>query len=216
MIKADWTCFEFAKANHELNESYFQTNEHKKFPSYFKIKEALQWIISEEKDNSKLSMLDVGCGTGWQAEYFRLEGLFDKIEYTGSDISTHMCDFAKKNCSSGNFIVSDIIQEIPGIFDIVSEAALLELLDDWKKAVSNIIKCSNKWIIFHRLFFTEGETYVEQVVTYNNAADLRYHISLKELGSFLNSNGFSIVKEDVWITEPYKMGTFIAKRIRND
>lgn len=209
IIKADWTDFKLAEANNNLNKGYFKTGEYKNFPSYYKMKEALLWIIEQEQ--SKLTMLDIGCGTGWQAEYLRVENLLQSIDYVGSDISEHMVSFASQNCPDLSFITLDIISELAQPFDIVSESAVLELID-WEKALVNMILSSKKWIILHRMYFIDDKTFAEQVSTYNNIPDIRYHIGLNDLNNVLIPNGFSVVKKDVWHTGVYNMGTFICKR----
>lgn len=211
LIFADWTDLEFAKANNEMNKKYFETDEYKKYESFFKIKEALNYILSE-MPKLPLTMLDVGCGSGWQAEYLRREGFFNSINYTGLDISEHMCNFAKQNHPDLNFITENIVNGPLGSFDIVFEAAVLELIPEWQTALINIIKSSKKWVILHRLFFTENVTKIEQVVTYNEKPDIRFHIGLDELSEIFDKNNFHIVYNDIWSTNPYKMGYFIARK----
>lgn len=205
---ADWTSFEFAKANSDLNKSYFDRGIYNTFPSYFKLKEAISFILEKEQGN--LTLLDIGCGTGWQAEYLRREGLLERISYTGSDVSVHMCDLAKQNCPVANFMVSNIMTETLGPFDIVMEAGVIELFDDWAFFATNMMKCCKKWLVLHRLFFTEQDTYLEQTISYNDVPEIRMHVNVLELEDLLVKNGFAIVKNDIWHTGSYNESTLVA------
>lgn len=210
-IFADWTTQEIANANNDLNSSYFQTGEYKKYESYFKLKEAFEYIFNNEQKRP-LSVLDVGCGSGWHAVYLK-ENNFQLL-FNGTDISEYMCINALKNFPDGNFFISNIIEEnFKNIYDIVMESAVIELMSDWEKAIKNMLISSNKWFIAHRLFFTEEETKEEQVTTYFNMPDIRIHVGLEEFINILKKEGFTMVKKDVWRNSSYKMGTFIAKRV---
>lgn len=211
LINADWTDAEFAKANDELNSGYFKTDEYKSYASFFKIKEALNYIL--QKQAGPLSLLDIGCGTGWQAEYMYREKLLENIKYTGLDISQHMCDRAIKNCPYGNFIVHNILEEkLSEMFDIVFEAAVIELVLDWKLMLRKMIDISNSWIILHRLMFTDSATYTEQTVTYNEKPDIRCFVNTNEVKEILKEKNFVIEWSDVWRKDPFKIGTFIARK----
>lgn len=209
---ADWTQFELAYENNKLNKGYFETNEYKKYDSFSKIIESVNFILKQEE--KKIELLDIGCGSGWQAVCFEKEGLTNVIKYFGLDLSIHMCNFAKENYPNGNFLVADIMtNDLGKQFDIVMESAVIELVPDWKKCVSGMIKHTKKWLIFHRMFFTDNETVIEQSETYNHIPDMRRHIGLVDLSKELLKYNFLLVKKDEWnISQSYKMGTFIARR----
>jgi SAM-dependent methyltransferase len=217
MNGANWTLYELAHENNELNKKYFENNGYKNFTSFIKSIEAIKFILQSEK--KAIELLDIGCGSGWQAICFEKEGLGELIKYNGLDISKHMCNFATKNYPNGNFFVADIvIDNLEKKFDVVMESAVIELVSDWKKCISGMVKHSKKWLIFHRMFFTNDKTILEQAETYNKIPDLRRHIGLTELSDELSQHGFSLVKKDVWNISPqYRMGTFIAKMgVTND
>ena len=208
---ADWTLPEIAKANNDLNAGYFVTGEYSKYPAYFKLKEAIEYIL---KQDASSTILDVGCGSGWQAEYLKREGLLSKINYTGLDISEHMCNNAKKNCPYANFIHSNIVTDmINEKYDIVYEAAVLEIISDWKSALIKMMNISNKWIILHRMFFVDDKTITEQVTTYHEIPDIRHHIGINDLNSLIFQYNFILDKKDIWHISNFNMGTFILKRI---
>lgn len=206
--KADWNTLEIAKENYELNKSYFETEQYKILPAYYKLKEAVEFIMLQE--NKKLSLLDIGCGSGWHAEYLKREGMFSSISYTGLDTSEHMKYFAQIVYPEGNFIVSNIVQEQLSLsFDIVMESAVLELVEYWKDMIKNMIGYSNKYLILHRMFYCDNKTFTQQVTTYNNIPDIRTIIGLKDLEEILNQFDFILIRKDIWRAD---MGTFIAER----
>ena len=93
------------------------------------------------------------------------------------------------------------------------ESAVLELVHDWEGVLETMIKISNMWLVFHRLFYTNEKTKFEQVKTYLGIPDIRIHIGLNDLNKILEKQNFKIVKQDKWeINDDYNMGTFVAKK----
>jgi len=211
IISADWTLKEIADAHNELNKSYFDSGDFEKYEAFFKLYEAFEWIIKNDKNNKTL--LDVGCGAGWHAIYLQKKGLIPPLEYIGYDISKNMCNIAKKNFTNGKFYIKNIC-DINAIkkYDIVMESAVLELIHNWEKAFKNMLKSANKWFISHRLFITDDKTKIEQVKTYNKIPDIRFYIGRDDLNKILKKEGFELKKEDIWHDKTYKMGTFIFRR----
>jgi len=215
LINADWTDERLAQENNKINEEYFKKGIHKDYPAYFKLKEAVEWIL--QRDNKRpLKFLDYGCGTAWYGVYLKDEGLFEHIEYNGADLSKSMCDKAKTNLPQSNFIVADASEEhFDKEYDVVTEMAVLELVPKWEEAMKNILKSSGKWCVFHRMYFKSHgeETVKEQVNTYLKIPDIRIHISLDDFDYILSKNNFDLVRADRWEKNNlYKQGTFIARR----
>lgn len=212
MKKADWTLKSIAEENHKLNSSYFETGEFKKLKPFIKLGENIDFVVSQEPN--ALSMLDIGCGAGWYGVFLKHHGIFNRATYSGCDISEHMCSLAKNNLPECNFFVHNISDSpVNEKVDVVLESAVLELADlDWKKVLSNMLQSSNKWVVLHRLFYTEDKTRTEQVTTYLNLPDIRIHVGLKDLEAEASAQGFKIVHQDLWANEKtYKQGTFILK-----
>jgi len=208
----DWKLPILAKENDELNAQYFKTEQYKTIEAYYKLKSAIDYILSNTKKKS-MKLLDIGCGSGWHAVYLQKENLLHRINFFGNDISQAMCNNAKKNFPNGRFFVGDITQEhYNKEYDIVMESAVIELIHDWQQGTLNMLKSSQEWFIAHRLFFTDEETEIQQVKTYNNLPDIRFLVGMKEFEEILDKENFKIVFQDVWHTRPYKMGIFVARR----
>lgn len=204
---ADWKLQQIAESHNALNNSYFKTEEYKKYECFFKLKEALQWIGFKE-----LNIADIGCGTGWHAIYLKKEGFIPPFKYTGFDLSPNMCNIASKNFPEAKFNVLDICKNfiIPS-YDIVMESAVLELVHNWKDALINMLKSSKFWFIFHRIFIKDGRTVAEQVETYNKIPDIRFHIGMDDFKEILSKENFEIVRSDLWRAD---MGTYVCRRIK--
>jgi SAM-dependent methyltransferase len=211
MKQVDWKMYELAYENNKLNKGYYQTEEYKRYDSIMKVIDSVNFILSKETD--KMDLLDVGCGAAWQAVCFKKENITG-INYHGLDVSQHMCDFGKENYPEGEFFTADIeTDDLGKQFDIVMESAVVELTGDWKKCVAGMMKHSKKWLIFHRMFFTDDKTRTEQTTTYNDIPDIRIHVGLNDLNKELSKQNFSIIRKDIWkVNDEYKMGTFIARR----
>lgn len=94
------------------------------------------------------NLLDVGCG-----EAIALKALLDKgiksDKITGVDINKKAIAYAKKNIPDARFVVSDI-RSLPfksKAFDLVICLETLEHIHECKKALEEIMRVSNKYII---------------------------------------------------------------------
>lgn len=81
------------------------------------------YLIKKLKQIKNKSVLDVGCGNGYLAQY-----VDDTNEYTGVDIDTRSVDEAKKRNPSKKFIVGEI-QDIHEKYDIIVLANLIEMIE---------------------------------------------------------------------------------------
>lgn len=95
--------------------------------------------ISVLPPKSDLSILEVGCGSGYTAEY--LSGLYS--HYTGIDYSEGLIAYAKKENSGKNirFIAKNINNfDAEEKFDIVLLIGVLHHFDNYKKTFNNLLK----------------------------------------------------------------------------
>jgi SAM-dependent methyltransferase len=212
---ANWKLKSIAEAHNSLNKKYFSTGEYLKYESYFKLGEAISWILKQYNAiPENISFLDIGCGAGWHAVYLQREGFVPPLHYVGFDLSPHMCELAKRNFPGGSFQEMDICSaHIIPKHNIVMESAVLELVHDWKSSLTNMLKSSDCWFISHRLFVKDGRTSAEQVKTYNEIPDVRFHIGMDDFKEILKKEGFELVKSDLWRTGDYNMGTYVCRSV---
>ena len=86
-------------------------------------------------------MIDVGCGTGWFSRRFADAG----FDVTGVDIDTASVEFARsKSVDRTSFVVGDARElAFPDrSFDYAVSVTALSFLDDWPRALREIIRVS--------------------------------------------------------------------------
>ena len=74
-------------------------------------------VLAEMADYNGKSILDVGCGLGWFAEY--LSWKFVNVKYTGVDISPLLIEQAQKLYPHQQFMCADIVEDQLPNHDIV-------------------------------------------------------------------------------------------------
>lgn len=109
--------------------------------------------------NEGESVLDVGCGPGWNYDHARDFG--PKITYTGMDYSELFIKAAQKRNPGAHYIVGDC-RKLPfkdGDYDVVLLQDVLEHTNGYEEAVKEALRVARKRVIitFWR-GMTEGDT----------------------------------------------------------
>jgi ubiquinone/menaquinone biosynthesis C-methylase UbiE len=94
------------------------------------------------------SVLDVGCGPGWNYEHFKEFG--PKVsDYKGTDYSEVMIEGAKMKYPEANFEVGDVrdIQEPDESWDVVLLQDVLEHTNGYEKPLEDAVRVAKKRII---------------------------------------------------------------------
>ena len=97
------------------------------------------------------SILDVGCSSGYYYDFFKWAGL--NLKYAGCDVSPHFILLAKKKHRRIDFKVGPMTR-LPykdNSFNIVLASGVLHIELDYKKALGELIRVSNKYVLLHRL-----------------------------------------------------------------
>ena len=109
------------------------------------------------------SLLDVGCGTGpiYELLISAKEGRWDNIiRYKGTDYSQAMIEIAEGEFPNGDFEVQDArkMTEPSNNYDCVLLMHVLDHLDDYRAAIKEAARVSNKFvmIVLWRSFVNEG------------------------------------------------------------
>ncbi len=146
------------------------------------------------------SILDLGCGSGKDSEYFNKKG----FKVTGIDLSKKLIAIARKGNSKIRFHVMDILDLSfhDGTFDGVwANASLLHISkEDQHIAFFEIHRVLKEdGILYVSVKLGEGEGLEEDKRYGRRIKFYSYHtlISLKE---FLEEDGFEMI--DSWIEEP--------------
>lgn len=147
-------------------------------------------ILSYLKPNYHI--VDIGCGTGFSAEYFSNKGMI----VDGIDLSSKMIEIAKKKHPDINFSVADMIEfKPPQKVDAVYAGYSMFHFDqlDFEKTLRNIKSYLKQGGIF-ALVMQEGKGEIEQVEPF--LPKEKIYIKLyteKELTSLLSDHGFEIL-----------------------
>jgi len=100
----------------------------------------------ENKEECKITLLDVGCATGELIYYLRT--LFPGFNYTGFDISEKMLKHASFKMSEVNFYQRTILdlaeEKSDAQYDFVIMSGVLSIFDDTERVLENLIPLVKK------------------------------------------------------------------------
>jgi SAM-dependent methyltransferase len=106
-----------------------------------------QLLCSHLETHPGTSLLDVGCGTGWFTRRFAAAGL----EVTGIDVDRAALDFARRRSGSAVRFVQGDARSLPFAdqsFDQVVSITALCFVDDWARAVAEIVRvCRHRFVL---------------------------------------------------------------------
>ena len=124
-------------------QKYYSSNQLRRFF----IKRFLKKILEEIKNKKVINILDIGCGEGQSDKYF-LKNL-PKIKITGIDVDDKAISEAKSNCPKMIVKKNNIynLSFKDKSFDLVISLEVLEHLSNPQKALKEIKRVSNKFII---------------------------------------------------------------------
>ena len=116
-------------------------------------------IIRLNEENSIVSLLDFGCGTAHLLEYIK-KNKYEKILYTGLDISQKFINVAQVKYPDNSFYCIDIFDSgvalpnfdyivMNGVFTEKRELSFDEMWDYFTKMISIIYKKCNKGFAFN-------------------------------------------------------------------
>lgn len=158
-------------------------------------------------------ILDAGCGSGRDVEYF----LEDGLEPTGIDISEGMIKEAKKRVKKGKFKIMDFLdlKFKDNSFDGVwSMAGLLHTpREDVKKALKEFYRVlKENGAIYIAVKEGEGEKEIKKEKYQNEP---RHYVFFKkdELEKYLHENNFKIISSEVNDDQGTKWVEIFAKKV---
>lgn len=111
--------------------------------------------------NDGESLLDVGCGPGWNYEHFRKFG--PKLgRYKGTDYSTLMIQGAKGKYPDANFEVGDCreIKEKDESWDVVLLQDVVEHTNGYEKPTKEALRVAKKRVIVTFWHLTENDDHI--------------------------------------------------------
>lgn len=93
------------------------------------------------------SVLDVGCGPGWNYDHFKEHG--PDVDYKGLDLSPRFVRVAKKRQPKADFQIGDVrdLHESDESWDVVVLQDVLEHTNGYEKPVSEALRVARKRVI---------------------------------------------------------------------
>jgi SAM-dependent methyltransferase len=130
-------------------------------------------------------ILDLGCGVGLYIDYLKKNNLFDKLSFSGTDISSKMIETAKKIHPNENLFVQDIIKKplpenmydfilMNGVLTEKVSLSKIEMVEFAKNIILSAFNSSSKGIAFNVM-----SSYVDW------ERDDLFHWDLNEVVSYL-------------------------------
>ena len=140
------------------------------------------------KNDSKIKILDLGCGVGLLIDYLDEIDKLNNIDYFGIDISEKMVDFANEKYPKYNFEARDILQNklkketydyviMNGLFTEKREMSKKDMFDFFQSIVKEAFAASRRGISFNLM-----STHVDW------KRDDLFHLELDVLTNFLIHN----------------------------
>ncbi|WP_345796633.1 class I SAM-dependent methyltransferase [Castellaniella sp. MT123] len=97
-----------------------------------------------------MSVLEVGCSSGFYSEVFEIAGL--AVSYVGCDYSEAFIGLARQKYPTLRFDVEDAtaLKYAESVFDIVISGCCLLHIPEYEAAVAETARVARRYVIFHR------------------------------------------------------------------
>lgn len=109
-------------------------------------------------DISGMSLLEVGCSSGYYSEVFEIAGL--NLKYYGCDYSEPFIRMAFEKYPTLNFCVDDAtsLHYSDNSFDIVVSGCCLLHIPEYPKALKETVRVCKSYVVFHRTPVVWGQS----------------------------------------------------------
>ena len=179
-----------------------------------------EWLKKEISDN-KMSICDLGCGTGEGVNLFKR--YFKESKVTGVDFSDYAIKEAKRRYSDSLFVCSDII-DFEKHYDVIISSHTLEHFKNSYDVFSNIINLADNYFILI-IPFQEEELFKEHL----NSFDYNFFpitiqgynlVYFKEIDKLFFNSGKYWTNEQILViyanTNRLPVSKFSLKELNND
>jgi len=170
-------------------------------------------------ETSGKKLLEIGCSTGYYSEIFKKAGIM--VEYEGCDYSKSFIKLAEETYPGINFKVCDatMLNYGDNQFDIVISGCCILHIIDYQKAISEAIRISKKYVLFHRTPILHNHKTTFLTKTGYGVEMLEIFFNEKELINFFNQSKIKIKKTDTHaqflingLDEPVLMKSYLCKK----
>ncbi|HJQ75041.1 MAG TPA: class I SAM-dependent methyltransferase [Gaiellaceae bacterium] len=171
-----------------------QLREPDSVPPYRSFLEAIEWALAELPLPDPARLLDFGCGVGHYSEL--LERRFPgRFEYTGCDYSEAMVEAARGQWVDRRFVTNDLFANTLdlGAFDLVVAGALVDVTEDYERALDVLLGSEAPYVLLHRQQLTTGASRAEVVPGYSGQTTYRSYLNSADLERIAAGHGRSIL-----------------------
>jgi SAM-dependent methyltransferase len=127
-------------------------------PEHFKVVGHILSQLKEQTSLKSIDFLDAGCGSAYYSEIMNLF-VPGWIKYVGADLNRGMLDMAQKFYPTLPLAYMDL-QDLAfrdGAFDLVISGAVIVHIREWKSAVRELARLTQRRLLLHRtLVYTDG------------------------------------------------------------
>jgi SAM-dependent methyltransferase len=140
-----------------------------------------------------MSVLEVGCSSGYYSEVLELAGL--DIEYVGCDYSEAFIDLARKKYPHRHFDVQDAtaLEYGEGDFDIVISGGCLLHIPKYETAIAETARVARSYAIFHRTPVVLGRPSVYYRKKAYGIETLEIHFNEPQFLELLSRSGLKLL-----------------------
>lgn len=141
--------------------------------------------------NEPMSLLEVGCATGYYVEVIRtLVG--DRFSYVGGDYSDTALEIARQRYPDVEFRNLDIraLDVADRQYDVVLTGAVIVHVDDWRSALDELARVTGKYLVLHRTPMTVKRTCRREEAIYGGVPVFINAFNRHSLMSIMNKLGF--------------------------
>ncbi len=156
--------------------------------------EAVADVLTDGDLPDPCPLLDLGCGVGAYGDV--LERRFPgRFTYEGWDSSPAVVGAARRARPHRAFRVASLQDtEVSPSFEIVLASALLDVQQNFERALGLLLAGPSRYVLLHRQRITSGETRVEVAPGYEGQTTFRSYAAYSDLESAAAKSGRQIVQ----------------------
>jgi len=142
---------------------------------------------------SPISVLEVGCSSGFYSEVFDIAGL--NLRYTGTDYSAAFVALAKSKYPTLRFDVEDAtaLSYARNAFDVVISGCCLLHIPEYEAAVAETARVARLYAIFHRTPVVWGQPNKYYRKLAYGVETVEIHFNEPDFLALLNRNGLELL-----------------------
>jgi ubiquinone/menaquinone biosynthesis C-methylase UbiE len=173
--------------------------------------QALRGIVGQEPAQQRLSLLEVGCSSGFYSEVVQGAGV--PVDYSGCDYSDAFVALARQTYPHILFGIEDAtaLKHADASVDIVVSGCCLLHIPEYRTAVAETARVARRWAIFHRtpMVIGEPDRYYRKLAYGIETVEI--HFNEPAFLALLEANGLKVI-ETFTLAEDVQQGAGTANR----